>query len=436
MTLQPGQRRASATLSENSSMREIVEALAPMQRDIVSDGYDAALEQLARVAPMTIHEYPTGTECFTWRVPEKWTCRHASLETQDGRVIFSQKDHPLHVMSYSLPFDGVVSREELFAHLHTHPKLPDAVPFAHKYYVRDWGLCCSQRMKDGLSEEAYRVRIDSEFSPGALKVGEVVAPGRTEESVILCAHLCHPSQVNDDLMGVAAGMEIMRRLMRGPRRRYTYRLLILPETIGSAAWASHNEAVVAGTVGGMFIEMLGRNHPHALQSSLAGEGRMDAACREVLEERAPGSWVAPFNGIIHNDERMFNSWGVGVPMVSLSRCLPKGAAEYPFREYHSHLDDVAHADFAAADESVDLILDILRRLEEVLVPVPLFKGEIFVSRFKRLDYSKMFRLIMTVPYLINGRRTISEIASRAGFAEDVVRGFVDLLKEEGLVEYR
>ena len=101
-------------------MEEIVRGLWMVRRDIVSDGYDAALAALAAQVPMRIHEYPAGTECFTWIVPEKWTCHEAWLETLDGRRLFSYDDHPLHVVSYSLPFDGVVTRDELMRHLHVH----------------------------------------------------------------------------------------------------------------------------------------------------------------------------------------------------------------------------------------------------------------------------------------------------------------------------
>ena len=99
---------------------------------------------------MVIHEYPTGTECWTWLVPEKWTCHEAFLETMDGRRLFSYQDNPLHVVSYSLAIDRVVSREELLSHLHVHPELADAIPFIFKYYERDWGLCCSQKLKSSL----------------------------------------------------------------------------------------------------------------------------------------------------------------------------------------------------------------------------------------------------------------------------------------------
>ena len=79
-------------------MRQIVDALAPLPRDIVSDGYDVALEALSNQLPLQIHEYPSGSACWTWEIPDKWSCLGARLESVDGRCIFSTDDDPLHVV--------------------------------------------------------------------------------------------------------------------------------------------------------------------------------------------------------------------------------------------------------------------------------------------------------------------------------------------------
>ena len=280
-------------LSENASMEELISELWRLPRDIVSDGYDTALRALSTQVPMVVHEYPTGTECWTWLVPEKWTCQEAWLETLDGRRLFSYEDNPLHVVSYSLPVNREVSREELFAHLHVHPELPDAIPFVFKYYERDWGLCCSRRLKDSLRDDRYRVVIKSDFSYGTLKVGEVIVPGKSSETFILCAHLCHPAMVNDDLSGVVVGLKVMQELLKRRNLRYTYRFLILPETIGSVAYLSHQQELIPKMIGGLFLEMLGLENPHALQLSFAGDTEVDRCLSQALKESDPRGMDRP-----------------------------------------------------------------------------------------------------------------------------------------------
>src|SRR5208283_2252636 len=124
-----------------------------------------------------------------------------------------------------------------------------------------------RKLKDSLRDSHYRVMIRSEFSYGTLKVGEIIVPGKRSETFVLCAHLCHPAMVNDDLSGVVVGLKVMQELLMRQNLRYTYRFLILPETIGSVAYLSHSEEVIPKMIGGLFLEMLGLENPHALQLS-------------------------------------------------------------------------------------------------------------------------------------------------------------------------
>lgn len=421
-----------------ASPGQIVAGVCPLKRDIVSDGYDAALQALAKQVPMTIHAYPTGTHAWTWIVPEKWTCHEAWLETMDGRRLFSYADHPLHVVSYSLPFEGDVSRDELLAHLHVHPKLADAVPFVFKYYERDWGLCCSQRQRDALTDDRYRVVIRSAFSMGSLKVGEAVAKGRLPDSIVLCAHLCHPAMANDDLAGVAVGLEVMRRLQARRDLRFTYRLLLLPETIGSVAWLSHNEAMLPLLRGGLFLEMLGTGHPHALQRSFAGNTWLDRLWTGALQDFEPEAWTGAFRTVIGNDERQFNAPGVRVPMLSLSRVLPAGHPDWPYRDYHASTDTPDRFAPDSLDESVNAVLRLVDAVEQAPIPINRFKGEIFCSRFgiHRDFYQNPAanRALFDVMYLIDGTRSVAEIAHELGVEVGGVDEVLATLGRAGLVD--
>src|SRR5271157_903106 len=431
---------ACIQLPENASMEELISALWRLPRDIVSDGYDAALRALSTQVPMTVHEYPTGTECWTWLVPEKWTCKEGWLETLDGRRLFSYEDTPLHVVSYSLPIDREVSREELFQHLHVHPGLPDAIPFVFKYYERDWGLCCSRKLKESLRDDRYRVVIRSEFSYGTLKVGEVIVPGTSSETFVLCAHLCHPAMVNDDLSGIVVGLKVIQDLLKRQDLRYTYRFLVLPETIGSAAYLSHQEELIPKMIGGLFLEMLGLKYPHALQFSFAGDTEVDRCLSQALKESDPHGWTGPFRTVVGNDERQFNAPGVRVPMLSLSRVVQgnKGCWRY-FPEYHSSQDTPELASSARLAESRDLVLKMIDTIEGNQVPVNRYHGEIFCSRYGlNIDVyanPEGNRALFDIIFLIDGTRSVAEIARICGVSVESTRSVVDELCQLGLVEY-
>ncbi|WP_027722760.1 AAC(3) family N-acetyltransferase [Maridesulfovibrio zosterae] len=426
--------RSGVELLPDADLKTIVETVYPLPRDIVSDAYDEALDVLSQVVPIKQHAYRSGTNCFTWIVPERWVCRRASLESIDGKEIFSTDDCRLHVTSYSLPFNGLVSREKLMQHLKVHPYYPDAVPFTFKYYERDWGLACSQEQRDSLNEDEYRVKIDVDFCMGELKVGEIIVPGENDDCYVFCAHLCHPEMVNDDMAGVAVCVDVARKLLAGPRPKYTYRFLIVPETIGSAAYLSHNRELIPDMKGGVFLEMLATDHPHSLQKSLRGNTEIDLLCEQIVREHDPQSWSDGFARVIRNDERMFNSQGIGVDMLSLSRITT--GPHRPYKEYHSSKDDAEHANFENLESSRDLVLKIIGAIENNRKPQLLFEGELFCSRFNGLDYGQMEHIIHSVTYYIDGKRSVAEIADIAGVPFNSVLEYCNILYGEGLLEWR
>lgn len=425
-----------------SSMIELIHENWFLARELVSDDYDRALYRLAQEVPMTIHEYPSGTPVWTWKVPEKWTCHEAYLETMDGRRIIDHANHPLHVVSYSLPFEGVIGREELFRHLHVHPHNPDLIPFVFKYYQRDWGLCISQKERDLMDEDQYRVVIRTTFEPGMLKVGEVIVPGEVEDCFILAAHLCHPAMVNDDLTGVVVGLDVMRSLLEQPKPHYTYRFLILPETIGSVAFLSHHEDLIPKMVGGLFLEMLGNDSGLALQQSFLPESQSDKTLVSALRGAAPGAYVGPYRTIINNDERQFNSPGVRVPMLSLSRVERPELLEtmyQPYPEYHSSADTPEIVTQERLEHARDAVLAMLQAFERNAYVINHFKGEVFASGYGIwIDYRhnpEGHRNLFRIMERCDGTRTVADIALELEIPFQAVWEIVQTFAEKGLVAF-
>ncbi len=424
------------------SMIELIDEVWFLARELVSDDYDKALYRLAEEVPMTIHEYPSGTPAWTWTVPEKWTCHEAYLETMDGRRIIDHADHPLHVVSYSLPFEGVVARDELFKHLHVHPSNPDLIPFVFKYYQRDWGLCMTQKERDLLDEDQYRVVIRTTFEPGVLKVGEVVVSGEVEESFMLAAHLCHPAMVNDDLTGVVVGLDVMRALLAGPKPYYTYRFLILPETIGSVAYLSHHEEQIPKMIGGLFLEMLGNDSGLALQQSFQPESQADKTLVAALRGAAPDGYVGAYRTIINNDERQFNSPGVRVPMLSLSRVERPQLLEsmyQPYPEYHSSGDTPEIVTQERLENARDVVLDMLQAFERNAYVVNRFKGEVYASGYGIwIDYRQNpegHRNLFRIMERCDGAHTVADIALELDIPFQAVWEIIQRFAEKGLVEF-
>ena len=422
------------------SMMELIEELWFLKRDIVSEDFDRALYRLADEIGnerMNIHAYPTGEPCWTWRIPEKWTCHEAYLETLNGERLIDYTNHPLHVISYSLPFEGVISRQELLEHLHVHPRIPEAIPFIFKYYQRDWGLCADQILFDSLRDDAYRVVIRTSFEPGTLKVGEVLVSGESKKTFVLVAHLCHPAMANDDLTGVVVGLDAIHSLMANQRPYYTYRLLILPETIGSVAYLSHHEDLIPDMVGGLFLEMLGNDSPHALQRSLQPDSQADRCLASALRGLDSQSYCAPYRMVINNDERQFNAPGVRVPMLSLSRVHRCELSSWPYPEYHSSLDTPAIISTERLEGSKQIVLSLLQAWERNQYVVNKFKGEVFCTGYGIwIDYRvnpEGHRRLFEIMERCDGEHTIADIATELNIPFEAVWEVVNNLHEKGLV---
>ena len=416
---------------------KLIDELWQLERNIVSPGIDQAFDILNKLIPMTLHEYKSGEQCWTWIIPDAWECKAAWLETLDGVRIIDYDNNPLHVISYSLPFNGVVSREKLFDHLHTHKSIPDAIPFVFKYYDRDWGLCCSKVVKDSLKDKEYKVYIQTNFTASSLKVGEIFVQGETDQCFVVVAHLCHPAMVNDDLSGVAVLMEVAERMLSSAKPYYSYRFLVLPETIGSVAWLSHHEDHFENLVGGLFLEMLGKNSPHALQLSFFENSQPDKVFRASLPSLDPLSYQAPYRMVINNDERQFNAPGVRVPMLSLSRVEPQSSTTRPYLEYHTNLDTPDIIDPECLDNSTAVVLELISSWERNQFVVNKFKGEIFCSGQNIwIDYKinpEGHRRLFNIMERCDGEHTIADIANELEITFMSVCEVVMQLQDKDLV---
>jgi len=405
----------------------LIQDLWLKNRSLVNDGYDEALDYINNIIDLKIHEIPSGTECWTWIVPEKWVINEAYI-MYDNQKIVDSKAHPLHVISYSLPVDKEVSKEELLKHLYWSEGRPRAIPFVFKYYERDWGFCLPYEKVKTLQNGRYKVYIDSRFELGKLKVGDFTIPGEVEDTIVLVAHLCHPAQANDDLAGVAVLVDIAKEMSK-KQNHYTYRFLLVPETIGSIAYLSQNEATIPKLKYGVFLEMLGNNNTHALQLSRQGNTRLDRVARYVMKRNLSNFREGSFRKVIGNDEMVFNGPGVNVPMISISR--------FPYPEYHTSDDNPGIISEERLEESKKLILNILGVLDRDYVPRRTFKGPLFLSRYGlwvdwRVD-SQLNTNVDLILLSLEGDESIFDIAEKLDMDFDAVYDYINRFLDGGLV---
>jgi len=130
-------------------LKSILAEFFPLHRTLASADQEKTLEIVGSYMPdssnYTIETYAPLTPVWTWIVPERYVVHEAYLETEDGECIVDFKNNPLHIVSYSLPVDRVLTFDELQPHLYFNEKRPHTVPWIFKYYERDWGFCLSKK---------------------------------------------------------------------------------------------------------------------------------------------------------------------------------------------------------------------------------------------------------------------------------------------------
>lgn len=348
--------------------RKIIEDLWLKNRNFCSSDYDACLDYLQKILPFHIYEYRSEKHDQGWEIPPKFDIVEASI-TFEGRQIFSATS-PLQLISLSAPFHGTVPLSELKKHLHCDKRFPDATPYHfrqnYRPWERDWGFCVPQNFYNALQEGMYTIDITTQESPGYLRVAEFVKPGKSAYGFAFVAHLDHGGMANDDLAGVAVGVDLFHRLLK-KETKFTYRLILVQEIIGSFFYLKYNKD--PNILESCFLEMLGSKTPLALQASAKGNSYLEEVLEYVLAHRKISHRKGGFREIICNDEIMWES--MDIPMSSLSR--------FPYSEYHSDKDNLSIIDDAALNESISLLEDVINQLDASSLICKQYTGVIGLS---------------------------------------------------------
>lgn len=310
--------------------------LFPLNRSIMGQGVRDTLLYIKNILPnLSIHSIPTGTEVFDWTIPNEWKITEAFIEYESGERILDFKNNNLHVLGYSVPVDKWVELEELQEHLYSLDTQPDCIPYVTSYYKERWGFCLSHNQRINLAKAKYHVVIKSELSPGFLNYGELILPGIESDEILLSTYICHPSLANNEISGPVVTMALVKWLLELKERRFTYRILFIPETIGAIAYLSqHWQIMKKNTKAGFVLSCVGDNKAYSFMPSRLGSSFADKIakhiCKHFIKDVINYSFLQR-----GSDERQYCSPLIDLPVVSIMRSK---YGTYP--EYHTSLDNL------------------------------------------------------------------------------------------------
>ena len=407
--------------------------LFPICRSITGNGNRETLRILQELIPLTVHEVPTGAIVYDWTIPDEWNIRDAWIAAPDGRRIVDFNASNLHVVSYSEPVRGNFTWAELQAHLHTHPTLPEAIPYRTSYYKRDWGFCLTHAEYRELEQHGgpFDVVIDATLQPGSLTYGELLLPGQSKQEILLSCYICHPSMANDSLSGVLLTAFLARELMERTDRRYSYRIIFVPETIGAIAYCARNETSMQKIDTGLVITTVGGPSKFGYKQSFDTGHVINRLIEEMFSEAGVDYITYPFD--IHgSDERQYSSQGFRINAATICR-----DRYYEYPQYHSSLDNLEFVTAVQVQETLILYIQLIDKLEARRI----YRNctphcEIMLSRHglypttggvqrPELGGRSELDLILWLLFLCDGRRDLVSIAKQLNVSLDTLQPLVE-----------
>ena len=426
---------------------DLVKRLYPYSYSVAAKGSDDALPVWMAELPFEVHEYPSGAELNGWSVPPAWSVETAEIR-KNGELVYDAAKSPLGVAALSQSFHDRLGLKELREHLYYSDTDADAIVYHWGALYRDqkegeWGVCMPRRLIESLTEGAYEVNLVTRTTPAKMKVLDYLLPGENPRTVLLNGHNCHPFQANDDISGCAVGIAVMKRLAALPKRRYSYRLVVAPELIGTMFWLDGLGQAARNITYTIMLKSVGNDRDLQLQESFSGESLIDKAAHHVFGHRYGTYHSAPFRKIHGNDETVFEAPGYEIPSICVTR--------WPFDQYHTDKDTPELLSQSRLRDTAEAVFDVCMAFERDVCLQATFTGLIRLSdprydlympavapgldREEHTEEMARWNWLMNcLPRHLDGRTGLLEIADRYGLPVAEVHAYVMKWVERGLAE--
>lgn len=416
-------------------MYEFAGKLFPIGRSLTGEGVRRSLGMIKELIPeLEIKEVPSGTQVFDWTVPQEWEIRAAYIEDETGKHIVDYAENNLHVIGYSTPVDRYVDLEELLQYVRVEEEQPDVIPYVTSYYSPRYGFCMTKRQRDALKPGTYHMVIDSRLFDGVLNYAELLLPGKSSKEVLLSTYICHPSMANNELSGPVLATWLVKWL-KTLDRNLSYRIVIVPETIGSIAYLSRNlDAMRENIIAGYVLTCVGDDRTYSYLESRNGGTLADRALQNVLKDVYPEYMTYSYleRG---SDERQYNAPGVDLPVCDFCRSK---YGEYP--EYHTSADDMTLISPEGLAGSYRVMTQVLAALEfnryykvNCLCEPQLGKRGLYPTESRKGIYHEVKKLTNFIAYA-DGRRDLIEIGAKIGVPLEELIPIVEKLTAAGLLD--
>jgi aminopeptidase-like protein len=408
--------------------------LFPINRSLSGDGVRETLQYIKNIIPeLEVNEVPSGTKSFDWTIPQEWSCDDGYIIAPDGNKFCDFKINNLHIVGYSTPIEKEIELEELIEHLYYLKEQPTAIPYITSYYSPIWGFCLSFNEFQKLKKGTYKVKIDSELKDGNLTYGEIKINGKSEKEIFLSTYVCHPSMANNELSGPVVTTALVNFIKSLKDRKYTYRIVFIPETIGSIAYISRNiDDMKKNIIAGFNITTIGDDRNYSYIPTRYGNTLSDKVSKHVLKDIDYVEYTFLDRG---SDERQYCSPGVDLPIATICRTK---YGEYP--EYHTSLDDltiISPSGLYGGYEKIKKAIELLEKNNyykvNILCEPQLGKRGLYPTISSKTSGAIVKSMMDFIAYA-DGNNDLIDIANIIGVKAEELFEIVDKMKTANLIE--
>lgn len=394
-------------------MYDLANKLFPLNRSLTGQGVRESLSILQACIPeLEIKSIPSNTPVFDWTVPKEWEITEGYIEDESGNRIIDYHTNNLCIVGYSVPVDEVVELEELLKYIYIDESQPEVIPYVTSYYNPRFGFCMSKTMRDSLAPGKYHMVIKSRLFDGVLNYAELFLPGKSEKEVLLSTYICHPSMANNELSGPVLAAALVNWI-KTLDRRLSYRLLIIPETIGSISYLSQNlDNLKKNVIAGFVLSCVGDNRTYSYIETRNADTLADKVIQNALSFHYPEYKQYSFleRG---SDERQYNAPGVDLPVCGFCRSK---YGEYP--EYHTSADNMSLISPEGLQGAFELMQKVILALEynkyyqiTCLCEPQLGKRGLYPTVSKRGIYDEVKKLTNFIAYA-DGQLDLIDISNK------------------------
>lgn len=419
------------------AMHKWASDLFPICRSLTGSGVRESLHYLSlHLDGLKVHSVPSGTAVFDWTIPLEWSIEDAYVLDPTGNKVIDFKNSNLHVLNYSTPVDVELSLHQLNEHLYSLPDMPTAIPYVTSYYAPRWGFCLAQEERDKLKDGLYRAVIKSNHYHGCLNYAEYFLKGETDEEILISTYICHPSMANNELSGPVVTTALANLIRELPSRKYSYRFVFVPETIGAITFISENLAhLKSKVVGGFVLTCIGDERNYSYLQSKQGDTLSDRAAMHSMKSLVGDYRLYDFLSR-GSDERQYCAPGVDLPIGSIMRTR---YGDYP--EYHTSLDNLSLVTASGLAGGLEVCFETIKLIEAnetyivtVYCEPQLGKRGLYPTiSSMALDYTDVRTLTNLIAYC-DGKHDLIAIAEKINVNARKLIPVVKRLVDEGLLE--